>query len=200
MNSVVRRIAVSGSAAAALLGGAAAITVATPDTASAVELQARITHATGAPVTLPDGRTMRVPGLDTAGHHATPAQQSTVVTIAASSGDPDPSGIVTGITPDGGAGSALQGPNSPQQQAPIGYPQQIQTQAGGGAIGIGIVSILILAIIVFVKVKHSGLKPVDATIGVLFGIALSGTVIGAMGSQLTNSLVGSLGTMLGGLG
>ncbi|MFD1277422.1 hypothetical protein ACFQ51_52665 [Streptomyces kaempferi] len=51
----------------------------------------------------------------------------------------------------------------------------------------------------FVKVKHSGLKASDAVIGALFGIALSGTVVGAMGSQLTNSLVGSLGTMLGGL-
>ncbi len=198
MNATLRRIAVSGSAAVALLGGAAAGTVATADIASAAEMQTVIDRATGAPVKLPDGRPLRVPGLDTAGYRATDEQRTTVVSLASVKTDSNP-GVGTGLTPDGGSGAAIQNPYS---QTPVNVtPQQIQTQAGGGAvIGVGIVSILVLAILVWVKVKHSGLKAIDATLGILFGIALSGTVIGTMGSQLTNSLVGSMGTMLGGLG
>ena len=82
---------------------------------------------------------------------------------------------------------------------PAGYGQQITTQAGGGAIGVGIVVILLLGGLVFVKVKHSGLKAGDAVLTTLFGIALSGTVIGAMGNDLTKSVGGSVGGMLGGL-
>ncbi|MGW5173156.1 hypothetical protein ACWERY_02160 [Streptomyces sp. NPDC004082] len=200
MNPTVRRIAVSGSAVVALLGGAAAVTTATASTASAAEVQTVIDRATGAPVKLPDGRTTYVRGMDAASYRITPEQQSVVV-LAAGSNDEDPAGISNGLTPNGGQGAALQNPN---QQLPAGqqagYNQQVTTQAGGGAIGVGIVSILLLAIIVLVKVKHSGLKAIDATIGVLFGIALSGTFIGTMGAQMTNSLVSSLGTMLGGLG
>ncbi len=197
MNATLRRIAVSGGAAVALLGGAATITVASADTASAAEVQTAIDRATGAPVTLPDGRTMHVRGLDTAGYRATAEQRTAVVSLASVTED-DSDGVGTGLTPDGGSGAAIQNPYS---QTPANYtPQQIQTQAGGGTIAVSIVSILVLAILVFVKVKHSGLKAIDATLGVLFGIALSGTFIGTMGSQMTNSLVGSLGTMLGGLG
>jgi hypothetical protein len=196
MNTTIRRIAVSGSAAVALLGGAAAITVADSGTASATEIQAAVDRATGAPVTMPDGKVVHIRGLDTAAYKATPEHTSTIV-LAAAKTDEDPAGVTTGLTPDNGSGSALQNPASGQ----TGYnPQQIQTQAGGGTIAVSIVAILVLAILVFVKVKHSGLKAIDATLGVLLGIALSGTFIGTMGSQMTNSLVGSLGTMLGGLG
>ncbi|MFG3585089.1 hypothetical protein [Streptomyces sp. NPDC047990] len=202
MTPTIRHIAVSGSAAVALLGGAAAITTATAPTASAAEIQTHIDRATGAPVTMPDGRTVHIRGLDTAAYKASPKHTSTIVLAAAKTDATDPAGISGGLTPDGGQGAAITNPNSPQNPAfgqQTGYNQQVTTQAGGGAIGIGIVSILVLAIIMFVKVKHSGLKASDAVLGALFGIALSGTVVGAMGSQLTNSLVGSLGTMLGGL-
>ncbi|MGW0920120.1 hypothetical protein ACWD3J_14020 [Streptomyces sp. NPDC002755] len=200
MNTVIRRIAVSGSAAAALLGGAAAITVAYSGTASATEIQAHIDRATGAPVTMPDGRTVHIRGLDTAGRPATAEHHTAVVTLASYKADPnDPAGITNGLTADNGSGSALQNPLN-SGTIPASTPQQITTQAGGGTISVGIVSILVLAIIVFVKVKHSGLKVADAVLGALFGIAIAGTTFGAMGNSLTNSVVGSLSSMLGNLG
>ncbi|MEV7034595.1 hypothetical protein AB0N99_30740 [Streptomyces sp. NPDC093272] len=195
MSLSIRHLAVSGSAAVALLGGAAAITVATPSPASAAT-QTVTVNAVTAPVNLPDGRTIRVTGMGGYGHQATGAHVATVAAYT-TSGNPN---ATTGDTPaGGGAGAVLQNPyNTPSTQT--GYQQQITTQSGGGAIGIGVVAILLLAVIVIYKVKHGGLKVADAVIGGLFGLALSGTVIGAMGTQLTNSLVGSLGTMLGNLG
>ncbi|HEY9375231.1 hypothetical protein [Streptomyces sp.] len=198
MNQTIRRIAVSGAAAVALLGGAAAITVADSGTASATELQTAVDRATGAPVNMPDGRTVHIRGLDAAGYQASGEHRSAVITLAAAGTDDDPAGITSGLTPDnGGAGAQLQNPVNGTQ---TGYNQQIQTQASGGAIATGIVAILVLGIIVFFKVKHGHIKTFDAVLVGLLGISLAGTVVGGMGSQLTNSLVGSLGTMLGGLG
>ncbi|MFF7329685.1 hypothetical protein [Streptomyces sp. NPDC008150] len=177
MKVTIRRIAVSGSAAVALLGGAAAITAATPAPASAAELDAHITRATGTAVTLPDGRTMHVTGLDNAAYRT--AHAGHTVTVA-----------------DTGATTTVPA----TQQVPAGYTQQVTTQSAGGTIAVSIVAILILGIIVFVKVKHSGLKASDAALGVLFGLTLSGTFIGTMGTQMTNSLVGSLGNALSSLG
>ncbi|MFE4857343.1 hypothetical protein [Streptomyces sp. NPDC056670] len=197
MNATIRRIAVSGSAAVALLGGAVAVTVASAPSASAADIQSAIDRAAGAPVTMPDGRVVHVRGLDAAAYKASPEQRSVVVQAAAKT-DADPSlpGVGTGLTPNGGQGAAIQNPVS---QMPAGLNQQVTTQASGGAIGVGVVSIIILAIIVFIKVKHSGLKAGDAVFGALFGIAISGTFIGAMGAQMTNSLVSSMGNMLSGL-
>ncbi|MFI5992467.1 hypothetical protein ACIBAC_11520 [Streptomyces sp. NPDC051362] len=201
MNPTVRHIAVSGSALVALLGGAAAIAAASAPTASAAEMQTVIDRATGASVTLPDGRTTYVRGMDAAAYNATPEQHTVI--LAAAKSDDDPAGISNGLTADGGQGAAITSPNSPQ--APIngvqtGYNQQVTTQAGGGTIAVGIVAILILGIVVFFKVKHGHLKAADAVLVGLFGIALSGTFVGAMGSQVTNSLVGSLGGVLGSMG
>ncbi|MFB7707921.1 hypothetical protein [Streptomyces sp. NPDC056105] len=193
MNTIIRRIAVSGSAAVALLGGAAAITTATAPAASAAEIQTTINRATGTPVNMPDGRTIHVRGMDAAAYTASPAQHR-VVLAAASDDQPDPSNITGGPVP--GSGAPVQNPN----QAPAGTDQQLQTQAGGGTVAVGVVAILVLGIVVFFRVKKHDLKAGDAVLVGLFGIALSGTVVGAMGSQLTNSLVGSLGNMLGNLG
>jgi hypothetical protein len=200
MNNTIRRIAVSGSAAVALLGGAAAITAASAPTASAVEIETTINRATGAPVNLPDGRTIHVRGLDAAAYKASPDHTATVILASAKTDSTDPSGISNGITPDGGQGSAIQNPNTPATGQQNGVNEQVTTQAGGGTVAVGIVSILVLGIIVFFKVKHGHLKTSDAVLGGLFGIAVSGTFIGAMGSSITNSLVGSFGSMLGGLG
>lgn len=201
MNTTFRRIVVSGSAAVALLGGAAAITVADAGTASATEMQAHIDRATGAPVNMPDGRTVYVRGLDTAAYRADTGHYTAAVQLASVKTDATPTpgtdGITSGLTPDGGTGAQLQNPVNGTQ---TGYNQQIQTQAGGGTIAIGIVVILILGIVVFVKVKHSGLKAADAVIGVLFGVAISGTFVGAMASQMTSSLVGSVANALSSLG
>ena len=196
MNATIRRIAVSGSAAVALLGGAVAITTATAPTASAADMQTVINQATGTAVNLPDGRVVHVRGMDAAAYTASPEHTSTIA-LAAAKADPTPSpSIGTGLTPNGGQGATLQNPYS---QTPNGYNQQITTQAGGGVIGVGIVSILILAIIVFYKVRHGGLKVADAGLGVVAGVAVGGTFLGPMISNMTNSLVGSLGSMLSSL-
>ncbi|MFI6854507.1 hypothetical protein [Streptomyces sp. NPDC050416] len=130
---------------------------------------------------------------------ASPEHEATVVAIAKAETPPGGTdGITNGLTPDhGGMGSQLQNPVN--GQVPAGYPQQIQTQASGGAIGAGVVAILVLGIIVFVRVRGKDIKVGDAVVVTLFGIAVSGTVIGALGDQLTDSAVASLGSMLGGL-
>ncbi|MEU3613478.1 hypothetical protein ABZ725_14340 [Streptomyces sp. NPDC006872] len=201
MSTVIRRIAISGSAAVALLGGVATVAAAASETTSAGEIQHRIDRATGAPVTLPDGRVMHIRGLDTAGQSATPEQHTATAVLAAYKADADdPAGITNGLTPDSGSGSALQNPlNSGTGAVQTGVNDQIVTQASGGTVAVGIVAIFVLGIIVFVRVKHRDIKPGDAVLVGLFGIAISGTVIGAMGNQMTTSLVGSLSGVLGGL-
>ncbi|WP_405888839.1 hypothetical protein OG762_36800 [Streptomyces sp. NBC_01136] len=197
MNVTLRRITVSGSAAVALLGGAAAITTATAPSASAADMQTVINRATGAPVNMPDGRTIHVCGMDAAAYKASPEQHSTIILAAAKTDSTDPAGITTGLTADGGQGAAIQNPVTGQQ---TGYNQQITTQSAGGTIAIGVVAIAILGLIVFFRVRHDHLKVGDAVVVALLGVALSGTVIGAMATQMTNSGVGSLGGILGGLG
>lgn len=199
MSISFRQIAVSGGAAVALLGGAAAITAAAPAPASAAT-QTVAERAVTAPVQMPDGRTIRISGMGGYGHQATASHVTAVTTVAykEDTGPGSGTGSVSGIT-NGLNDSNPQSPNT--GQVPAGYnQQQVTAKSGGGVIGVSIVTILILAIVVFYKVKHGGMKTVDAVIGGLFGIALSGTVIGTMGAQLTNSVVSSLGTMLGGLG
>ena len=192
MNPTIRRIAVSGSAAVALLGGAAAITVIDSPTASATE-QTTIHRAVTAPVQMPDGRTLRITGMGGYGHQATVEH---IATVAAFKTDTSP-GVGSGLTPDGGAGAAITNPVTGTQ---TGYNQQVVTQSAGGTIAVGLVSILLLAVIVFVKVKHSGLKAGDAVFAGLFGIALSGTFVGTMASSMTNSVIGSIGNALSSLG
>jgi hypothetical protein len=127
------------------------------------------------------------------GHQATSAH---IATVAAFKTDSSP-GVGTGLTPDGGAGAAITNPVTGTQ---TGYNQQVVTQSAGGTIAIGMVSIIILGIIVFYKVKHGGLRVADAVIGVVAGVAVSGTFLGPMISNMTNSLVGSIGSALSGLG
>lgn len=145
----------------------------------------RIAVSGGATIALLSGATAA--SADTTEHEAT------VVAIART--DTQPGDITTA---PGGSGAQLQNPIGGQQ--PMGVPgEQIQTQASGGAVGAGVVAILVLGIIVFVRVKHRDIKPGDAVLVGLFGIALSGTVIGAMGDSLTESAIASIGNVLGGL-
>jgi hypothetical protein len=155
MNATIRRIAVSGAAAVALLGAAGTATAAVTD-----------------------------------------EHEATVVAIAHTDTQ-DPADITNGITPDGGQGAAIQNPVTGTRTGVA--PQQIQTQASGGAIAGGVVAILALGIVVFVRVKHHDIKVGDAILITLFGIALSGTVIGSMGDQFTESAIASIGSALGGL-
>lgn len=189
MSVTLRQITLSGSAAIALLGGAAAITLADSPTASAAT-QTVAHRAVTAPVTLPDGRTMRITGMGGYGHTATADHTATVAAYK---------GGTTGLTPDGGSGAQLQNPYN-TGQVPATYQQQISTQSSGGvALGAGIVAILVLGVIVFFKIKHGHLKVGDVVLVGLLGVALSGTVIGTMAHQITNSGVSSLGGVLGGL-
>lgn len=192
MNTAFRRIVVSGSAAVAVLGGAAAVTAASAPAAHAAEAHTA-TNAITAPVRLPDGRTLRVVGMGGYGHQASPAHTATIASFAS---DQDPADITTGVTPNGGSGAAL---TNPQQQAPAGINQQVNTQAGGGFVAVGVVAILVLGVIVFFKIRSNHIKAGDAILVCLFGISLAGTIVGTMGNQITNSLIGSLGGVLGGL-
>lgn len=123
--------------------------------------------------------------------------EATVVAIAKADAN-DPAGITNGITPDNGSGAAIQNPVDGLQPANVNQ-QQIQTQASGGAIAGGVVAILLLGFITVVRVKSRDIKVGDAVLVGLFGIALSGTVVGAMGDQITDSAISSLGNVLSGL-
>ena len=128
---------------------------------------------------------------------ATPEHAATVIAIARTD-TTDPGDITNGLTPDNGTGSPLQNPVTGVQPNGVNG-QQIQTQASGATIAGGVVAILVLGIIVFVRVRGKDIKVGDAVVVTLFGIAGSGTVIGALGDQLTDSAITSLGSMLGGL-
>jgi len=193
MRSTIRQFAVSGSAAVALLGGAAAITFAAPSPASAAEMQTVAHRAVTAPVTLPDGRTMRITGMGGYGHQATAQHVATVADFKADTTPAADPSFGTGLTP---AGAAITNPVNGTQ---TGYTQQVTTQSAGGYIAAGVVAIIALSIIVFFKVKHGHIKAFDAVLVGLLGVSLAGTVVGTMGHQITTSLVGSLGGVLGGL-
>lgn len=202
MNATLRRIAVSGSAAVALLGGAPVIATATAPTASAADMETAINRATGAPVKLPDGRTTYVSGMDAAAYTATPEHTRTIV-LAAAKAEDDPADISNGLTPDNGSGAALQNPNQPNVNGQVNgvNPQQIQTQAGGGTvIGVSAVAILLFVIIAYFRIKKHDAKVGDAVLFTFLGVALGGTVIGGMISQMTNTGVSSLGGIFSGLG
>lgn len=195
MNATLRRIAVSGSVAVAVLGGVATVTLAAPSSASAAVSETVVERAVTAPVNLPDGRTIRITGMGGYGHHATGKQIAVVAGFKADTEPGSAEGITNGLTPDGGTGAQLV---NPQQQMPAGTQQQYQTQAGGGTLAVGIVAILVLGTIAFFRIKGS-VKVGDAVLFTFLGVALSGTVVGVMATQITQSGVGSLGGVLGGL-
>lgn len=156
MNATIRRIAVSGAAAVALLGAAGTATAAVTD-----------------------------------------EHEATVLAIAKTDTQ-NPDDITNGLTPDNGSGAPIQNPITGVQPNSVNQ-EQIQTQASGGAIAGGVVAILVLGIIVVVRVRNHDLKAGDAVVVTLFGIAVSGTVIGSLGGQLTGSAINALGGVLGGL-
>ncbi|MFF3928232.1 hypothetical protein [Streptomyces hirsutus] len=141
--------------------------------------------------------TVALLGGATATADASPEHEATVLAVARTDTQPGSGdGIGRDLAPNG-VGAPLQNPNV--GQVPAGYPQQIQTQAGGAAIGGGVVAILVLGGWMIVRIRSKDIKVGDAVLVTLFGIAVSGTVIGALGDQLTDSAIASLGSMLGGL-
>lgn len=192
MSQTIRRIAVSGSAAVALLGGAAAITTVTAPQASAAEQQATV-HRVTAPVNLPDGRTVRITGLGGYGHTATDAHVATVAafkTETSPSASPD---LTTGITP--GAGTQLPNPLNGQQ---TGYNQQITTQAGGGTISLTVAIGIALLAVVIVMVRKGHVKFAQAFACVALGVYLAPTFFGPLIQQLGGSAATGLGNVWAG--
>lgn len=190
MNPTIRRIAVSGSAAVALLGGAAAITIVDSPTASATE-QTTVHRAATAPVNLPDGRTIRITGMGGYGHQATAGH---IATVAAYKTDTSP-GVGSGLTPAGGAGAALGNPVTGTQ---TGYNQQVVTQSSGGYIAAGVVATLLFGAIAIIRIRSNAHKG-DAVLFLFLGVGIGGTAFGTMIHQITTSGVGSLSGILSGM-
>ncbi|WP_282084028.1 hypothetical protein [Streptomyces tendae] len=195
MNVTLRRIAVSGSAAVAVLGGAATITLAAPSPASAATTEHVVERAVTAPVTLPDGRTMRITGMGGYGHHATTEQVAVVAGFKADTEPGSSDGITNGLTPDSGTGAQL---TNPQQQVPAGTQQQYQTQAGGGTIGVTVAVGVGLLIAVIVMLKRGSMKVVQAVACIALGVYLAPTFVGPLVQQLGGSAATGLGNVWSG--
>jgi hypothetical protein len=195
MTNTLRRIAVSGSAAVAVLGGAATITLAAPSPASAAASEHVVERAVTAPVTLPDGRTMRITGMGGYGHHATDKQIAVVAGFKADTEPGSSDGITNGLTPDGGTGAQL---TNPQQQVPAGTQQQYQTQAGGGTIGVTVAVGVGLLIGVIVMLKRGSMKFVQAAACIALGVYLAPTFVGPLVQQLGGSVGVGLGNVWSG--
>ncbi|MDV9195529.1 hypothetical protein [Streptomyces sp. Wh19] len=185
MSRIVRALAVSGAAAAALLGTASVAAADSPDTTTAT-IEAAADRAAGAPVSLPGGRTLHVRGLDSVSYRADASHHTAVVTLA----DGVSTASLQGTTPQAevnGIGTGL----NPQQQ--------VQTQAGAAGISTVAVAALALGIVVFFGIKHGKLAKSWFAVSLILGVLLSGTVIGPMVSQLTGSGVGMFGNFWAGM-
>ncbi|NWF27998.1 hypothetical protein HW130_17285 [Streptomyces sp. PKU-EA00015] len=175
MARTIRTLALTGTAAAALLGTAGTVHADTPEKATTV-VQAAVDRAAGAPVTLPSGKTVHIRGLDTAAYRADAGHRTTIVQLAA-----------------GGVGS-------PIQQQPGYNPQQVHTQAGdGAALGTGAVLALVLGIVLFFGIKGGKVSKGWAFTSMALGIVLAGTFVGPLVTQLGGTGVTAFGNIFGGL-
>ncbi|MGW1845754.1 hypothetical protein [Streptomyces sp. NPDC001966] len=181
MSRIIRTLAVSGAAAAALMGSASVAAADSPDTVTAIEAAAD--HAAGAPVSLPDGRTLHVRGLDSVSYRADASHHTAVTTLA------------------DGIGTNLQGNNSEVNGigTSLNPQQQVQTQASAGGISTVAVAALALGIIVFFGLKNGRLAKGWFAVSLILGVLLSGTVVGPMVSQLTGSSVSMFGNFWAGM-
>ncbi|WP_255951573.1 hypothetical protein [Streptomyces odontomachi] len=184
---IIQRIALSGSAAIALLGGAATLGTISAEPAQAAEVQAAVDRAAGATVTLPDGRTMHIRGMENASYRADASQRTTVENLAA--GGNDNLNLGPGAVPDySGAGQQM-GTN----------PQQYQNQAGAGAISITVAIGIGLAVIAVAWIRKGTVRALNAVVLIALGVYLAPTVFGPMITNLGGSLGSSLGNIWTGL-
>jgi hypothetical protein len=210
---IVRTIALSSVAAAALLGTATAATAATPETAPTV-VEAAVDRAAGTPVSLPSGTQIHVRGMESAAYRATDVHRTAVVQLAATEA-PKPkggtkgmedslndfeggNGQVGGQQPQGGIGQQI-----PQQPAGYGVqqPQRMQTQAGAGTgLGVGAVVILVLSIVLAFGLKGGKVSKGWAIACIVLGVALGGTVVGGIVTQISGSGVSAVNNIFGSLG
>ncbi|MFD8851839.1 hypothetical protein [Streptomyces sp. NPDC059604] len=182
MSRIIRTLAVSGAAAAALLGTASTAAADSPESAAAV-VEAAADRAAGAPVTLPSGKVLHVRGLDSVSYRADASHRTAVAALGDELGSmpgnrpvAEPNGIGTGLT-----------------------QPQVQNQAGVGGISTVGVAALAVGIILFFGVKHGKIEKGWLVLSLIMGVLLSGTVVGPMVSQLTGSGVGMFGNFWAGM-
>ncbi|MFE7120641.1 hypothetical protein ACFU99_34945 [Streptomyces sp. NPDC057654] len=202
MPRIIRSLAVTGAAAAALLGAGGSLSdaAAADDNAGVVRVAAQeVARATGAPVTLPSGKTIHVTGLGSAAYRADAAQQATVTTLA----DAAPgAGSGTG----GGTGSMESELNQNQQQGgqqPTGQygtgTNGIRTQASGGSISMTAAIGLGLLIAVIAAIRSNKVRWLWAVVCIALGVYLTPTVVGPMIQSFGGSIGSSLGNVWSGL-
>lgn len=192
MSRIVRTIALSGAAAAALFASGGTASATTPEVAS-VTVESAVTAAAGAPVTLPSGKTIRITGMDSVSYRADDSHRATVVTLADSPTGGVGSDLSSSPQPGGGFDPRLDTPN-PQ----YGNQQPIQTQAGGGAISVTVAIGLALLAVVIVMVKKGNLGLAKAAACIALGVYLAPTFVGPLVQQLGGSAATSLGNVWAG--
>ncbi|MFG1668781.1 hypothetical protein [Streptomyces sp. Y7] len=192
MARIIRVLALTGAAAAALLGTASTVHADTPETATAT-VEAAVDRTTGTPIVLPSGKTLHVRGLDTATYRTDAAHHDTVITLAAdTTTGPGTAGIDSTLREGTGTGAVGGNPAAYNQQ-------QVQVQAAGtgsisvlAALGIG------LAIFTFLMVKKGRINAWHAFALVLFGVVLAPTTFGPMLQNLGVSAATGLGNVWSG--
>lgn len=192
MSRIVRTIALSGAAAAALFATAGTATASTPEEVTAV-VQSAGQSVAGTPVALPSGKTIRVTGMDSVSYRADDSHRATVVTLA---DDFDSGGSGWVGTPPTNNGLDPRVGSAPQTGTYS--PQQIQTQAGAGSVSITVAIGLALLIVVIVMVRGSKITAVQAILCVALGVYLAPTFVGPLIQQLGGSVGGSLGNIWAG--
>ncbi|MEU8977628.1 hypothetical protein [Streptomyces sp. NPDC048309] len=193
MARIIRTLALTGAAAAALLGTAGIVHADTPEKATAT-VETAVDQAIGAPVSLPSGKTIHVRGLDTAAYRTDASHHNTVVTVADGQ-----NGQGTGTT---GIDSSLRQGTTGSGAAvgtPAGYTQQqVQVQAGAGSISVLAALGIGLAIFTFLMVKKGRINAWHAFALVLFGVVLAPTTFGPMLQNLGVSAATGLGNVWSG--
>ncbi|MEV6726872.1 hypothetical protein AB0M94_38880 [Streptomyces xanthochromogenes] len=192
MPSIIRTVAVSAAAAAAVLGTANLASAATPEEATAT-VEAAVNRAAGAPVSLPDGRTLHVRGLDSASYRADSAHRRALVTLADGT-NPGMAGIDSSLQ-NAGAGAPVQQPNT------VGTtPQQFTTQASAGGISVTVAVGVGLVIFAIVLVRKRTVHGFHAAVLISLGVLLAPTFVGPLVQQISGSVGSSLGNIWTGMG
>ncbi|MFF4574849.1 hypothetical protein [Streptomyces sp. NPDC001410] len=192
MARIIRTLALTGTAAAALLGIAGTAHADTPEKATTV-VRSAVDRAAGAPVTLPSGKAVHIRGLDTAAYRADAAHRSAVVTVAdGQTGQPGMAGIDFSLRQGTTGTGATVG-------TPAGYnQQQVQVQSAGGTISVVAMLGIGLAVFTFVMVKKGRINAWHATALVMFGVVLAPTTFGPLLQNLGVSAATSLGNVWSG--
>lgn len=194
MSRIVRTIALSGAAAAALFASAGTASADTPEAVS-VTVESAVTAAAGTSVTLPSGKTLRITGMNSVSYQANDSHRAAVTTLAdGPAGDGVGSDLSVNPQPGNGFDPRLNTPN-PQYGT---NPQQYQTQAGGGAISVTVAIGLALLVVVIVMVKKGNVKVAQAVACIALGVYLAPTFVGPLVQQLGGSAATSLGNVWAG--